>query len=100
MPKFKAKEHTSTFYLSEDFLQELDKLAELLGITRSVLVERALYGKEIGDYERATIKITKKVKKKIPFKKGKNKGARKYRKAVTYKQECLFTECVSGVFGV
>lgn len=85
-----AKIHTSTFFIEVDFLAEIDRIAAILGVSRSIVVERAVFGKEKG-YENAQKYITpKKSKKEIPTKRGKYKTNKRKRKKEEVEQKCLF----------
>ncbi|BDB64196.1 hypothetical protein T36_0643 [Helicobacter cinaedi] len=88
-----AKIHTSSFFLETQLLVKIDTLAEILGVSRSILVERAIFGKEKG-FDNAERKIKpKKTKKKIPTKRVKYKAYKQKCKKAEVKQECLFSEC-------
>lgn len=85
-----AKIHTSSFYLSKALLEEINALSEILGISRSVLIERAIYGKEKG-YEKAERHITPRKKtQKIPTQRGKYKAIKRRRAQSQAEQKCLF----------
>lgn len=84
------KELSTSFYLSQDFLAQIKNVADFLNISRSLLVERAIYGDVKGfDNAERRIKPRKKAQK-IPYKKGKCKACKQRSQARTYKQECLF----------
>lgn len=88
-----AKIHTSSFFLETDLLRSIDEIAEILGVSRSIVVERAVFGKEKG-FDNAERKIKpKKTKKKIPTKRVKYKAYKQKRKKAEVKQECLFDLC-------
>lgn len=56
-----AKIHTSSFFLETALLQSIDEIAEILGVSRSIVVERAVFGKEKG-FDNAERKIKPKKK--------------------------------------
>ncbi|AWK62254.1 hypothetical protein HW260_01160 [Helicobacter cinaedi] len=58
-----AKIHTSSFFLETALLQSIDEIAEILGVSRSIVVERAVFGKEKG-FDNAERKIKPKKNKK------------------------------------
>lgn len=88
-----AKIHTTSFFLETALLQSIDEIAEILGVSRSIVIERAVFGKEKG-FDNAERKIKpKKAKKKIPTKRVKHKAYKQKRKKTEVKQECLFSEC-------
>lgn len=85
-----AKIHTTSFFLETALLRSIDEIAEILGVSRSIVVERAVFGKEKG-FDNAERKIKpKKAKKEIPAKRVKYKANKQKRKKTEVKQECLF----------
>ncbi|BAM33074.1 hypothetical protein HCBAA847_1854 [Helicobacter cinaedi CCUG 18818 = ATCC BAA-847] len=84
-----AKIHTSSFFLETALLQSIDEIAEILGVSRSIVVERAVFGKEKG-FDNAERKIKPKKQKKIPTKRVKYKAYKQKCKKAEIKQECLF----------
>ncbi|PZT47714.1 hypothetical protein B6S12_07585 [Helicobacter valdiviensis] len=88
----RAKIHSNSFYLSLSLLKALDKVAEIEGQSRSVIVERALiyyFEKENKNAWEKSKRAYKKAKK-IYFKKTNPKKHRKTFQTKTYLQECLF----------
>ncbi|TLD79858.1 hypothetical protein LS68_009315 [Helicobacter sp. MIT 05-5293] len=88
MPK-NAKVHTGSFYLDSKILHTIEYLSQYLNVSRSIIVERSLYGKEEG-YEKAKRHIMPKKKKEISFERGKYKKIKKSRKKTQYEQKSLF----------
>lgn len=85
-----AKMHSTTFYLETTLLQGIDEIAKILGVSRSIVVERAVFGVEKG-FENAEHKIRpKKAKKKISSKRIKYKKIKQKCKEAEIKQKCLF----------
>lgn len=88
-----AKIHTTSFFLETALLHSIDEIAEILGVSRSIVIERAVFGKEKG-FDNAERKIKpKKAKKKIPTKRVKYKANKQKCKKAEIKQECLFDWC-------
>ena len=86
----KAKEHSTSFYLSPILLEKIQTHAQMLNISRSVLVERAIFGKEKG-YEKAEHTITtRKKKKEILAKRGKHQTDKYSSTQAQNQQKCLF----------
>ncbi|WP_066389553.1 hypothetical protein [Helicobacter himalayensis] len=82
------KEHSTSFYLSEKFLSELDFASELLGISRSILVNRAIYAQE-GGFDNANKRFKPKKAKKVFTHKGKYKAHKQAGKKTQDKQKSL-----------
>ncbi len=70
-------------------LRSIDEIAEILGVSRSIVIERAVFGKEKG-FDNAERKIKPKKTKKIPTKRVKYKAYKQKCKKAEIKQECLF----------
>lgn len=87
-----AKIHTTSFFLETDLLRSIDEIAEILGVSRSIVVERAVFGKDKG-FDNAERKIKPKKAKKILTKRVKYKAYKQKRKKAEVKQECLFDLC-------
>lgn len=84
------KEHSTSFYLSESFLKELDCISEILGISRSNLVNRAIYAQK-GGFDNANKRFNNPKKtQKIPTHKGKYKTRLPRIKKTKQEQKCLF----------
>lgn len=83
------KEHSTSFYLSDELLTQLSKASQILNISRSILVNKAIYAR-FGGYENAQKKYNPKIQKKIPTHKGKHTSHKHKRKKARYEQKCLF----------
>lgn len=85
-----AKEHTSSFYLDEALFANIQKMADMQNISKSKVVEMAIFAKR-GGYEKAFKTIArKKTKKKVFNAKGKYCKSKQKRAEAEAKQKCLF----------
>ncbi len=84
----KAKEHTGSFFLSEEVLAKLDLIAEFEKVSRSIIIERIILAREVG-YEKAKRKVRKKTKK-VQVKNGKHQEAKPLCQKRVFIQKCLF----------
>ncbi|MCR2055642.1 hypothetical protein CHLV4139_09135 [Campylobacter helveticus] len=83
----KAKERSTTFYLSKELLKLLKDIAEFENVSLSIMVERSLNYAKNGDFKRAS-RIKKKAK--IYAKKGRKFADKKREQKGTMHEKCLF----------